>query len=71
MPAIPKVFRDTGGGSTGTLPARRRRACSTARSLVSSSRRSSIKGSPGDSRSCTPALTDRPMVMQHQSQRMK
>lgn len=69
MPAIASESSEAVGSSITTLPAMRRSDCSTAKSLVSSSRRSSLRGSPGDNRSCTPALTDTPSVPHNQTQR--
>ncbi len=70
MPAVASASSDipVGGGASSVAPASSRTVFSTARSLASSSRSSSVKGSPGASKSCTPRLTVRPSVTHSQIQ---
>ena len=70
MPAVASASSDipVGGGASSVAPASSRTVLSTACSLASSSRSSSISGSPGANRSCTPTFTARPSVTHHQIQ---
>src|SRR4029077_18805358 len=70
MPEVARESIEMAGGDAGTaVPARRRTVSATTRSLVSSSRSRSVRGSPDASRSCTPMFTPSPRVALSHNQR--